>query len=236
VLHAHMLSGITAKVRPIGWGEPVVNVCDTYVRFLLQSSMDKICTKVQYQDGPRRLGGPQRAAMHVQACMERLGTDGAFLYVDATNAFNTIERASLLDVVETTDELRELQPSLRAALNTESCLLVRDRNTLPTDPVTGPPIRAVLTSAEGVIQGHCNSGTAYNVTVQTTYEWAATQCFEGEAIAFADNLILPFRLGTEHDDLAPVRTLQELVTKFKADHGLRISTGRVGGSVRTMDI
>ena len=103
---------------------------------------------------PHQLGfgiqqGTEAAAHAARSLLANMGSGEALLKIDFTNAFNTLSRDVMLDVIR--DELPELFPFIDSCYSGQSFLLF-GRYTLPSDegPQQGDPLGPLLFCAATV--------------------------------------------------------------------------------------
>ncbi len=150
------------KPRPIGIGEAFLQVASGL-------AASKLSEKVAGILGPTCVGvgipdGPSVAAQSVRLALEKNPSWGV-LKLDVTNAFNSVDRQAVLDVVaEKLPEIFEYAWS-RYALP----------STVEYRPREGHPI--VIPCTQGVVQGDPLSGLLYNLAQEGAYKpveaWAA---------------------------------------------------------------
>ena len=159
LLTTSLLLGIPKPndIRPIAIGETFLKLAAKYALRLDSATIPGHFEPLQMSHS---LGGVERAHQVIQAAIESHPDDHIAIHIDSTNAYNSANRAALLDSIYSDRNLSNTWRLFAFAYGHHSTLLVRDRGS----------VIATISSQQGAKQGCVLAGLGYAHLFQPVLE------------------------------------------------------------------
>ena len=154
-------------------------------------------------------GGPQRALLHQQAAVEANPVNHITIYVDCTNAFNSADRAMMLESVYGDPNLSNTWRAYAFCYSQPSCLLLREN---------GNVIESI-TSQQGGRQGCVLAGLGYAHLFQRAYTTCTSGLHNTTARAVMDDFAITGPPGEAFAAFAAFKQMAE-------DRGVQVNTAK----------
>lgn len=170
-------SAVVDDLRPLALGEFFVKAACRYVLNTISPDLPGMFEPVQLAFSP---AGCERAIQRTQAVIEQNPSAHITIHVDSLNAYNSVDRAMMLDSVYSDPLLAPLHRAFAFCYSSPSALVLLDQNAIVD----------VISSQQGVRQGCVLAGLGYSHTLQPAFTAAVAPFPSVSAVAIMDDLTI----------------------------------------------